>query len=361
MAHLDAGDAVVNAKDTKRVMNMMGIQKFANGSGWIKGIDSAVSWIGDKFDDVGKWIGDKEKAVEKFFKNPVGELTNVFDKFTSGIKVQSQLVADMAKPAGHYIIKTGESWFKKLFDKLNEDTNSPAGAMSKDAFKEIAEHAGELMHQSLSDHDISRLYWQAFDESGVNPATGGGVDDHDGTGLPVGLYQYKLGTWKAYQVGNHNNIHSALDQTMAVLNDSNWRSDLAPIGVRRGWSPSGHRMMANGGLISSHQFIEAGENNMAEMMIPLSTIKSSRGYELLGKTAATMAARDGMNGSSSFGRNDLFRLEQIAGRIEDALNVLVGFAYQNQNQPQGRTANAFDALLTTMQKRGQVLDNQNLV
>ncbi|MDK6218263.1 hypothetical protein QP201_27620, partial [Escherichia coli] len=46
---------------------------------------------------------------------------------------------------------------------------------------------------------------------------------------------------------------------------------------------------ANGGLTNQPSiFGEAG----LEMAIPLSAVKSSRSYELLGKTAAIVAARD---------------------------------------------------------------------
>lgn len=143
-------------------------------------------------------------------------------------------------------------------DDSGGDANSPEGKMSKEEFKKIAKKAAKLMHQSLSDSDIEHLYWQAFVESGVNPGQGGGVDDHDGTGLPIGLFQFKLGTWNAAQrhmPKGHNNIHSALDQIMAVLADSSWRDDLAPIGTRRGWSPHGYgnggiHYHANGGIFS---------------------------------------------------------------------------------------------------------------
>ena len=71
---------------------------------------------------------------------------------------------------------------------------------------------------------------------------------------------------------------SILDQTMAVLNDSNWRSDLAPMGVRRGWGPTGHKMFANGGIATTPSiFGEAG----AEMAIPLDTMKSTRAWQLM--------------------------------------------------------------------------------
>lgn len=130
------------------------------------------------------------------------------------------------------------------------DASDANGVMSKDDFKKVAKKAAKLMHQSLSDSDIEHLYWQAYVESGVNPATGGGVDDHDGTGLPVGLFQFKQSTWNTAQQHmpkGHNNIHSALDQIMAVLADSTWRDDLAPIGTRRGWTPHGY---ATGGIVT---------------------------------------------------------------------------------------------------------------
>ena len=73
---------------------------------------------------------------------------------------------------------------------------------------------------------------------------------------------------------------------MALFNDSNWRND---IHFGAGWGPTGHRRYANGGLANEPSiFGEAG----LEMAIPLSAVKSSRSYELLGKTAAIVAARD---------------------------------------------------------------------
>lgn len=61
---------------------------------------------------------------------------------------------------------------------------------------------------------------------------------------------------------------------------------------------------ANGGLITQHQIAEIGEGNQPEMIIPLDKMKSSRGFELLGKTAVAMASRDSQNQSNaSFGDN----------------------------------------------------------
>lgn len=140
-------------------------------------------------------------------------------------------------------------------DKGGGDASDPDGVLSKEEFTKLAKKAARIMHTHLSQHDIDRLYHQAITESGANPAQGGGYDDHDGTGLPIGLFQFKRGTWEAAQRDmpkGHNNIHSALDQIIAVLADKTWRSDIEELGERRGWTPHGYsiggiRTYANGG------------------------------------------------------------------------------------------------------------------
>ena len=53
---------------------------------------------------------------------------------------------------------------------------------------------------------------------------------------------------------------------------------MAPIGVKRGWGPTGHKLFANGGIATSPAiFGEAG----AEMAIPLDTMKSTRAWQLM--------------------------------------------------------------------------------
>lgn len=187
------------------------------------------------------------------------------------------------------------------------------------------------MNQKLSARDIDHLYWQAFVESGVNPATGGGYDDHDGTGLPVGLFQYKLGTWNAWAVRGHKNIHSALDQIMAVLNDSAWRRDFAPIGVRRGWGPLGHRMMSNGGLVTQNQMIEISEGNLPEMVVPLDLSKRSRAYQLMQQSLDYFAQTDNSKRSdenSEVGKD----IKELSETVKDLKNLVGMLLNVNRSQ-----------------------------
>ncbi|WP_029257972.1 tape measure protein [Pediococcus pentosaceus CGMCC 7049] len=166
-----------------------------------------------------------------------------------------------------------------MFGSDGGSGDSPSGHMSMSKFTSIANQAARIGGVNLSANDIKRLYWQAHVESGVNPATGGGYDDHDGTGLPVGLFQYKKGTWNAWAKAGHKNIHSALDQIIAVIRDSNWRSDLAPYGVTRGWGPTGHKRFEYGGIINTNQLIEVAEHNKPEMVLPLTN--KSRANQLI--------------------------------------------------------------------------------
>lgn len=136
------------------------------------------------------------------------------------------------------------------------EASDPDGTMSKKDFEKAARKAAKLMHVKLSQNDIDRLYHQAFTESHVNPAQGGGIDDHDGTGLPYGLFQFKKSTWAAAQrhmPKGHNNMFSAVDQIMAVLADSTWRSDLEGLNEARGWTPHGYAL---GGINTTARIVQ---------------------------------------------------------------------------------------------------------
>ncbi|MBF7121044.1 tape measure protein [Pediococcus pentosaceus] len=231
------------------------------------------------------------------------------------------------------------STIKKIASMFGSDGgsgNSPSGHMSMSEFTSIAHQAARIGGVKLSANDIKRLYWQAHVESGVNPATGGGYDDHDGTGLPVGLFQYKKGTWNAWAKGGHKNIHSALDQILAVIRDSNWRNDLAPYGVTRGWGPTGHKLFANGGIANTPSiFGEAGP----EMAIPLSMTRSDRANQLLGETVVHMAKNNpdrlANGGNYLTGSHDLTEIKALLkdtiGKLDEVVQAVYNTALTDQS------------------------------
>lgn len=239
--YLSAGTSILTHAQTKTAMALNGgkIPGYAKGTG--AKIEDFVNDVKSDAEDAFDLLGKGASEVWDWLKQKTG-LDSLLgsQKSTGGIKRTTHGTFDYAK-------NSISNYIKKIADKFLESFSGGQGKMSKGAFAQAAKVAAALMHQSLSASDIERLYWQAMVESTVNPAQGGGIDDHDGTGRPIGLFQFKLGTWGAavrHLPSGHSNIHSAVDQIMAVLADRTWRSDLAPIGVRRGWSPHGY---ANGG------------------------------------------------------------------------------------------------------------------
>lgn len=311
------GTQVLSGEVTHKVMKTIGVSRYADGT------------------------DDSEEMIEKMIKNPLATLKGIFFKATSfnGAPVVTSFGTALAN-----------GFLNAIKDKMKEmakdaeDANSPAGQMSKSAFRKVALRAAKLMGQSLSGHDIDHLYWQAFTESTVNPAQNGGYDDHDGTGLPIGLFQFKRGTWGAairHLPGNHHNIHSALDQIMAVLADRNWRSDFPPMGVKRGWSPSGY---ANGGIVGLNQLIEVAEGNLPESIIPFDLTKRPRALNLMNQTLDHMEKDGGGTGNirrvndaedSKFKNNVVSLLAQIAGLSQQQIDAILA---QGKNSISARHA-----------------------
>ncbi|WP_418292453.1 tape measure protein [Limosilactobacillus vaginalis] len=271
------------------------------------------NFFGGIFDKVGDMADDAMDWVDKALKNVVEFGTELFGHFVSKVapKSSDSINLGLKSDLPGFYARQLQAWMKKQLESMNADAQ---GYVSKEKFAQIARHAASLMHQSLSDGDIDHLYWQGNVESGDGANMGAGVDDHDGTGRPLGFYQYKLSTWNSWAVPGHTKIMSILDQTMAVLNDSNWRSDLAPIGTRRGWGPTGHKMFANGGIATTPSiFGEAG----AEMAIPLDTMKSTRAWQLMRQVVDYYAGNSANGTTQVTTQTDL---EPIEKRLDAALS-----------------------------------------
>lgn len=302
MMPLEPGDEVLDGKRAAKLMKLMGTP-----------VHHADGAIGDFFSGLWNGAKDIEEMAEDALKNVVGFGKSLFNHFIQAVTPKSTDSLNNALKVNlpGFFANRLKDWLKKQLELLDADSQ---GVVSRDKFERIAKHAAALMHQSLSEHDIDRLYHQAQTESGVNAGQNGGYDDHDGTGLPIGLFQFKLGTWGAairHLPANHHNIHSALDQIMAVLADTTWRSDIEQLGEKRGWSPHGY---AYGGLVSQHGLYEVAENNNPEMIVPLDPNKRGRAYELLTQVLAKFKDED--TNEISSGSNQQV---QNLGRKFDAL------------------------------------------
>lgn len=336
---LPKGSSVLNGEDTYKLTTMLGIPAYANGIGkFFKGVwNSAVDLVDE---------------AEDILKKPAEFLKEVFEKHIGNLSAKG-LAGDIITNFPNKLASLAVGWVKKLFEDFGAggDGNSPAGRMAKSEFSKIAKHAARLMHQKLSERDIEHLYYQASTESSVDPAQNGGYDDHDGTGLPIGLFQYKLGTWRSWAVPGHANIHSALDQIMAVLNDSNWRNDFPPIGVKRGWGPSGHRMMAYGGRIDTNQLIEVAENNKPEYIIPTDPAKRPRAWQLMHELTSEFTNQEPQRINVSDNRD----LKELNDKFDSLLAMFSQLLGLNNQQIKAIRESGFDKI---KQYQQQALDQR---
>lgn len=294
---LPVGTRVYNGAETKAIMNYAGIEKYANGGV----VGGAIDWAKGALSNVGSWIGDKFDAIDSFLKNPLNAVMGLIQKATSGLIVGLGNFGQLASGTLDKLMSPISDWFTKGLKKVQEEgQGAPAGA-GVQRWAEQVKQALSANGLSTSDGMVQKVLRQIQTESGGNEKAvqGGYTDVNTISGdLAKGLMQTISATFNAYAFPGHHNIFNGYDNLLAALAyaKNRYGSNLSYLGQGHGY--------ANGGLITQHQIAEIGEGNQPEMIIPLDKMKSSRGFELLGKTAVAMASRDGHNQpNASFGDN----------------------------------------------------------
>ena len=343
---LEGRNRLVNFSGGETVIPAHALPHFANGTdNWL---DTAVGWIKDKW----------EKLTE-FISHPIKSLGNVMNKAVSGI-AGSPLVTNIAPAMANGLVQGIADPVVNMFKSLkkkheDEDVVAQAGegAMSKESFNKTARKAADIIGEHLSGADLAQLWSQAMFESNVNPSINTGYDDHDGTGKPRGLFQYKVGTFNAWKYPGHNNILSALDQFLAVFNMVDWRSALAPTGVKRGWGPWGAKRFADGGWINSRTFAEMGEEGFPEVVIPMNPSRKPRANQLLAEANQRI---NGSQGQQVVVQSDTAQLEQKFDNVIALLSLMLGV---NQDQLKAMQAQSGINLPNLMNQMGMAQTTHN--
>ncbi|WP_270747223.1 phage tail tape measure protein [Leuconostoc lactis] len=283
---LPVGTRIYNGAETKAIMNYAGIEKYANGGV----VGGAIDWAKGALSNVGSWIGDKFDAIDSFLKNPLNAVMGLIQKATSGLIGGLGNFGQLASGTLDKLLSPISDWFTKGLKKVQEEgQGAPAGA-GVQRWAEQVKSALAANGLSTSEAMVQKVLRQIQTESGGNErAVQGNIGDvNNASGdLAKGLMQVISATFNAFKFPGHNNPFNGYDSLLAGLNyaKNRYGSNLSFLGQGHGY--------ANGGLITQHQIAEIGEGNKPEMIIPLDGMKSSRGFELLGKTAVAMAARDG--------------------------------------------------------------------
>ncbi|HDZ8697871.1 TPA: phage tail tape measure protein [Staphylococcus aureus] len=207
--------------------------------------------------------------------------------FVRGAHLHFQLMQG-AHP-GNDTAKDPEKWLRALKGsgvRSGAGVNKAASAWAGDIRR-----AAKRMRVSVTSGDVANIISLIQHESGGNAGITQSSSLRDINvlqGNPAkGLLQYIPQTFRHYAVRGHGNIYSGYDQLLAFFNNRYWRSQFNP---RGGWSPSGPRRYANGGLITRHQFAEVGEGNKPELVVPLT--RRQRAMQLMEQGMRYIGAKE---------------------------------------------------------------------
>lgn len=239
-----------------------------------------------------------------------------------GLKGEGASTGDVKANNGlqAFIKKVIPSGFFKFISKLGSlfgiDSEADPAGMGVQRWGELVKKA--LQKNGLPDSPAYVNAWlrQIQTESGGNPRAVGGNDGIVSEGNATGLLQTKPGTFNANAFAGHHNIMNGYDNMLAAIHYAKVKYGssgmLGVIGHGHGY--------ANGGIANKPSiFGEAGP----EMAIPLSAAKSSRTYELIGKTAAIAASRDNIE-AQAIDSELSTKIDGLVTSINTLVQVLTG-------------------------------------
>ncbi|GET12065.1 hypothetical protein SN811_05650 [Ligilactobacillus agilis] len=241
LTHLEAGDAVMPAKQTAM---LLGLPQYKGGFGdWL---GKAADWIGDVSGDIGEWLADKIDQLEDALKDPLGVLTGLFKKSKNSAEA---IWHDIGEGAGKYVPEQAVDWFKGILDgfkkKFDESGGNPPGEGAK-RWEPYVKKALAANGLPTSDAYVQAWLRQIQSESGGNPKAvqNGYVDQNTISGdLAKGLLQTISATFNAYAFPGHKDIFNSYDNMLAAIHYAKARygSDmLAVIGHGHGYANGGH-------------------------------------------------------------------------------------------------------------------------
>src|SRR5699024_10053772 len=221
----------------------------------------------------------------------------------------------------------------KWLKSLNGGGKNKAASKWAPEIKKAASRMGVTLKGNDLKNIISLIHAESGGNAGVTQGNIGDINNRLGTPAQ-GLLQYVPSTFRNYAIKGHKNIKSGYDQLLAFFNNKYLRIQFNRNG---GWSPSGPRRFAHGGMIKKHGLYEAGEGNRPEMVLPLTN--KVRAMQLIDQAKSFMGVDD--EGSISTVDNN---------SSDDIVTQLL----QQNNR-------LLEALINTVEKKDLVVDKNSMV
>ena len=288
---LPKGMSILNGEDSHKLMNIMGIPRFANGLGG--GFTAFFKSILKDSDALLEHVPD-------ILKHPIDFVKSVFDDMITGhINSNIKFAKSLIEGVPPYIATKMAEWIKKQFASLANPGGSGVARWRPyiiRAFKQLGVEPVEWK--------VAKLLRQIQTESGGNPLAWQGIHDVNSGGNEArGLLQFAGSTWAADALPGHKDWRNGYNEILAAIavlergGEGGWGN----VGNGHGW--------ANGGLVSAHGFYEVAEQNRPEMIIPLDAAKRGRAYQLLSEVMAQFKHEDGA--TESHVNDDSYTKEQF--------------------------------------------------
>lgn len=297
LMNLPKGTQVINARDTRMLMERYNIPAYKNGT------------VTDALKTAGSYVKDKATTAKDYAMNKAGKAKDiafdVYDYVSNPSKLLSKAlevfgvgIPDLPKNL-HSIVSGAFSMIKKhattyLKGKLPDMSGSSLGAKFNGQGAAMAKKAisQALMMTSKPLSLLGPMMTIAQKESGFNPNAINDWDINAQRGDPsVGLFQIINSTFQRWKYPGHNNRRNPLDSALAAIRymDGRYGGIMNHPGIRSMMRGGAYLPYKNGGIINRPHMGLVGEAG-PEAIIPLSPSKRGRAAHLL----STIGSRLGM-------------------------------------------------------------------
>ncbi|MCW6147741.1 tape measure protein [Lactiplantibacillus plantarum] len=261
---LPVGTRVYNGDETAAIMASAGVDHYAKGGI----VGNAINWTKGKLSDIGSWIGDKAKAVDKFLKDPLGNISKLLHKATDGLFKGAASFGELASGTISKLSSIAVDKFKEMLNstkKTLEVSDGKAGHYNPG----LIDKAAKMMHiDSLPAGFSELLQATIMSESGGRSVIQTVHDMNSGGNEAGGILQYTPGTFAAFAMPGHTNRMNPLDELLAFFNNSDWRNSIGHTSIwgvpKVDWlhsGPQGSRRFAHGGEVFDEQTAIIGDNS----------------------------------------------------------------------------------------------------
>lgn len=354
---LEAGDEIINAKDTADIMRGYGITHFAGGTDWLGKVGGFISGIWNGIEGTAKNLINWFKQAKEFIAHPIQSVENIFSYHNGGAK---GVFAELGRDAFETVKGNVKDWwselwgavkdkfdgndlknnrllnlaksevgggFWKFIDKLTDlfaDNIKNPGGSGVERWRPIVKRALAKNGLPTTSDYVDAWLRQIATESGGNPhAVQGNIGDiNNATGdLAKGLVQTISATFEANAFPRHHDIFNGYDDLLAgiryALNKYGRSGMLNVIGHGHGYQ--------NGGEGNQEGWYKLFEGNNKEFVIPTAT-SVNRTYEMIGRSAVYAGMKDGVytqtNSDSQLLQDISFKLDRLLDVNSNQLNAM---------------------------------------